>query len=509
MTNNKVVNLQQLIEIVGEFPRSKKVVHCHGTFDIVHPGHIRHLQFAKSKADILVTSITADEHITKGVYRPYVPEQLRANNLASLEVVDYVLIDSEPTPIKILKALKPDFFAKGYEYQDGDINPKTQEEIEAISDYGGEMLFTPGDIVYSSSALIGIEEPEIRIDKLLGLMSAEGISFGDLKASLNTISGKAVHIVGDTIVDRQTICAPYGGGTKTPTLSVRYEGQMDFTGGAAIVAKHLKAAGAYVHFTTVLGEDEAGQSVISDLESYGIDVNVVIEQSRPTTIKNAIVVQGYRLLKIDVVENTPLLAQSITTIQDHLSKFACDAVIFSDFRHGIFNQHSIVAMQQCVPENCFLAADSQVASRWGNILDFQGFDLITPNEKEARFSLGDQDTVVRPLAKKLHEKAGCKTLILKCGDKGIITYIKNDDDYRAFFSIDTFAKSVVDAVGAGDALLAYASLLMTAGAGPAMASIIGNIAAGLECEQDGNHPITPNMINERLDEIEKLSKYEI
>jgi rfaE bifunctional protein kinase chain/domain len=509
MNNQKIVNLQQLIQIVGDFPRSRKVVHCHGTFDIVHPGHIRHLQFAKSKAEILVTSITADEHITKGAYRPYVPEQLRANNLASLEVVDFVLIDSDATPIKILESLKPDFFAKGYEYQEGDINPKTQEEIEAISTYGGEMLFTPGDIVYSSSALIGLVEPEIRFDKLLSLMGAEGISFVDLRASVDTISGKKVHIVGDTIVDRQTICTPYGGGTKTPTLSVRYEGQMDFTGGAAIVAKHLKAAGANVHFTTVLGEDEAGKTVVSDLESCGIDVNVVTEPNRPTTIKNAIIAQSYRLLKIDIVENTPVLSQTTSTIQDFLSKTESDAVIFSDFRHGIFNQNSISTMQQHIPGNCFTAADSQVASRWGNILDFQGFDLITPNEKEARFSLGDQDTVVRPLAKKLHEKARCKTLILKCGDKGVITYVKNDDDYRAFFSIDTFAKSIVDAVGAGDALLAYSTLLMTAGASPAIASIIGSIAAGLECEQDGNFPITPKMIIHRLNEIEKLSNYEV
>ena len=69
----------------------------------------------------------------------------------------------------------------------------------------------------------------------------------------------------------------------------------------------------------------------------------------------------------------------------------------------------------------FRVADSQVASRWGNILEFKGFDLITPNEREARFALADQDTGVRPLAAKLHEDAECKTVILKLGDRGVLT----------------------------------------------------------------------------------------
>ena len=88
---------------------------CHGNFDVVHPGHIRHLYHAKSKADLLLVSVTADKHIKKANYRPYIPQDLRAFNLASLEVVDYVLIDQNSEPYNNLKKLKPDFFIKGYE----------------------------------------------------------------------------------------------------------------------------------------------------------------------------------------------------------------------------------------------------------------------------------------------------------------------------------------------------------------------------------------------------------
>ena len=92
---------------------------CHGVFDLVHPGHIRHLLYAKEKADILVASLTADAHITKAQYRPFVPQDLRALNLAALEMVDFVVIDLNPTPIDNIARIQPDYFAKGYEYADG------------------------------------------------------------------------------------------------------------------------------------------------------------------------------------------------------------------------------------------------------------------------------------------------------------------------------------------------------------------------------------------------------
>ena len=97
-------------------------------------------------------------------------------------------------------------------------------------------------------------------------------------------------------------------------------------------------------------------------------------------------------------------------------------MIFADFRHGIFNKNSIPNFVKAINSGVFKVADSQVASRWGNILDFKNFDLITPNEKEARFSLADQDTTIRPLASRLYNEARCKNMILKLGEKGTITF---------------------------------------------------------------------------------------
>ena len=505
---HKIKNVEELRAAIGPRPRPRTVVMCHGVFDLVHPGHIRHLLYAKSKADILVASLTADVHIHKANYRPFVPQDLRALNLAALEMVDYVLIDEEATPLRNLALVQPDFFAKGYEYQNGGMHPKTQEEIATVERYGGEVLFTPGDIVYSSSALIESGPPDITIDKLLMLMDAEGIGFDQLRATLEGCRGISVHVVGDTIVDSLTHTTMIGGMTKTPTPSVRFDGVQNFIGGAAIVAAHLRAAGAEVTFSTVLGDDPMRDFVLDGLESAGVKVQPIIERARPTTHKNTIVCGDYRLLKVDTLDNRSISDHAVEQIAEQVERTRSDAVVFSDFRHGLFNRRTIPHLVGAVPPGTFRVADSQVASRWGNILDFRGFDLITPNEREARFALADQDTGIRPLAAKLHEDSGCRMLILKLGDRGVLTCRPGKgNDLRSFFVVDSFAERVVDAVGAGDALLAYATLAMAASGSEVSATVLGSIAAALECERDGNLPISLAAIGERIDALEKRALY--
>ena len=171
----KVKTVEELCKLIGPRPRARKVIMCHGVFDIVHPGHVRHLIYAKSKGDVLVVSVTADEHIAKGNVRPYVPETLRAINLAAFEMVDYVIIDRDPTPLANLRQIQPDYYAKGYEYVAGSLHPKTQEELRVLESYGGEVLFTPGDIVYSSSRLIDQSPPDIASDKLLVFLTRRDV----------------------------------------------------------------------------------------------------------------------------------------------------------------------------------------------------------------------------------------------------------------------------------------------------------------------------------------------
>jgi rfaE bifunctional protein kinase chain/domain len=505
---HKIKSVEELKAALGARPRNRQVIMCHGVFDVVHPGHVRHLLYAKTKADVLVASITADLHISKGHHRPHVPQELRALNLAAFEIVDYVLIDKNPTPIENIAILQPDFFAKGYEYTAGALPPKTQEEMQALRTYGGELIFTPGDVVYSSTKLIDLAPPSIKNEKLLTFMDSERLTFDVLRRTLDGLGEHSVHVVGDTIVDTYTQTAMIGGQTKTPTMSVLYEGQDDYIGGAAVVAQHLRAAGARVVFSTVLGEDMLRDFVLTGLEKSGVDCRAIIDKTRPTTNKNAIVAGGYRLLKIDTLDNRSISDEIVNRLCGAIRDVASDAVVFSDFRHGIFNRRTIPGLIEAIPVGRFRVADSQVASRWGNITEFKGFDLITPNEREARFALADQDSGIRPLASALYDAADCKTLILKLGERGVLTCRSADhESLDSFIVIDSFAERVVDAVGAGDALLAYATLAKVASGSDAIATILGSMAAACECEVDGNVPITPQDVRAKIDAVEDQANY--
>jgi sugar/nucleoside kinase (ribokinase family) len=291
-------------------------------------------------------------------------------------------------------------------------------------------------------------------------------------------------------------------------MSVLYEQRTDYVGGAGIVAEHLRAAGASVVFSTVLGNDALKDFALAELTGHGVDVRPVIDPTRPTTNKNAIVVDGYRLLKVDTLDNRSIANGVLEQLIKAVKSTQADAVVYSDFRHGVFNRRTIPALLEAIPKGMFKVADSQVASRWGNITDFKGFDLITPNEREARFALADQDSGIRPLASGVYNAADCKVLILKLGDRGVLTCRSPEQtDLNSFFVLDSFVDRLVDAVGAGDALLAYATLAMLVSGSPAEAAILGSMAAACECERDGNIPVAPGDMEAKLAAVERHVEY--
>jgi len=501
---HKIKTPAEIREVIGPLPRQQRAIMCHGVFDVVHPGHVRHLLYAKSKADILIASLTADRHIKKGLHRPHVPQDLRAVNLAAFEMVDYVVIDRNDKPLAILATIQPDYFAKGFEYNANGLSPNTAEEAKVVEAYGGEILFTPGDVIYSSSALIRLAPPSVKLETIQILMEREQITFDHLHKVLSQLSGKHVHVVGDTIIDTYTYCTMIGGQTKTPTISVLYQQRTDYVGGAGIVAKHLVAAGAKVSFSTVLGNDSLKDFALDDLKSTGVDVRAIVDPSRPTVNKNAIVAGGYRLLKVDTLDNRSISDLILGSMIEGLQSTPAEAVVFSDFRHGMFNRRTIPELVDAIPKHAYRAADSQVASRWGNITDFQNFDLITPNEREARFALGDQDSGIRPLSSKIYDAAQCKLLILKLGERGVLACRDVDhESLDSFFVIDSFVNNLVDPMGAGDALLAYTTLAMLASRNEAIATILGTMAAACECEREGNIPISNDDVRTKLADVER------
>lgn len=491
---DKIKSIDELCSII---PRNKKIAMCHGVFDIIHPGHLRHLMYAKEQSDILIASLTTDKFIQKGEDRPYVPEELRAINLAALEMVDYVIIDTNPTPIENILKIKPNYFIKGFEYNSG-INPKTKEEEITVSSYGGKILFSPGDIVYSSTHLLSIHKPKLTIEKLLTIMECENITFDDLLDTLHKFKDIKVHVIGDTIVDKYSYCSLLGQTTKTPTFSIKRESEKMFVGGAGIVTKHFQSLGANVEFTTLFGIDKITEFVVDNLNDIKLNI---LSDNRSTTLKERFWCDGYKLLQVDTLDNRPISDKILNQV---IIKDNTDIAVFSDFRHGIFNKRNIKYLSNLIPKNTIKVADSQVSNRWGNILEYQNFDIIFPNEKEARFALADQDTAIRPLGLELYRKSNAKYLILKLGEKGTLTYRGIDNKPKDFFALDSFVEKLVDANGAGDAMLAITSLAYKVSNNIVISSILGSLGAACACEKEGNVPITIQEIKEKIDQIRNL-----
>jgi rfaE bifunctional protein nucleotidyltransferase chain/domain len=155
MSARKILPLEAIAERLGAWRKDrKKIVHCHGCFDLIHIGHIRHLQAARRMGDALVVTVTPDKYVGKGDGRPAFPEQLRAEAVAALECVELVAINQWPTAAQTIRLLKPDYYVKG---QAGEIpssrSEKLRAEIEVLREVGGEMRFTH-EPVFSSTVLL-------------------------------------------------------------------------------------------------------------------------------------------------------------------------------------------------------------------------------------------------------------------------------------------------------------------------------------------------------------------
>lgn len=500
--SKKIINEKNAKKFFLKIKKTKKVIHCHGVFDLVHPGHLRHFLYCKSKADILIVSLTSDSFIKKGIYRPFVPEKLRAMNLAALEMVDYVIINRNNRPYDLINLIKPNFFAKGLEYSfsGSSNNSLTNKEKSIVEKFGGKLIFTPGDFVKSSSQIINSNPPDLKFEKLKLLMDTEKLKFVDLLNCIKNLKKLKVTVIGDIIVDSISSCKVIGGLHKTPTLSVQIYDKKNFLGGAGIVASHFKSLTKNVKIISVIGQDKMGSFAIKELNKLNVKHDLFKENNRPTVNKNSLYAQNHKLIKIDTVDNSYINDETTNKIIKILAKDKSDIVVFSDFRHGIFNKHSLSKILEVKSlKKKFLVADSQVASRWGNILDFKKFDLITPTENEARLALFEQDLGIRPLATKLLKNSSAKNLILKLGEKGLISLSrKNRSDY---VSIDPFVKNLVDANGAGDALLAYSSAVLYSTKSIILSSIVGTLAASCKCEIEGNKPVTIGILEKKIKEV--------
>jgi len=155
--NKKIKSLDELKKIISKKKSlGKKIVLCHGVFDLLHFGHLQHFKKAKTYGDILVVTVTQDQHINKGPNRPFFNSQIRQNLLAELSVIDYVSEVNGPSAKNSIISIKPDFYIKGQDYKKKeDVTGKIDVEIKEVKKYGGKTIYT-NEVVFSSTKLLNL-----------------------------------------------------------------------------------------------------------------------------------------------------------------------------------------------------------------------------------------------------------------------------------------------------------------------------------------------------------------
>jgi len=154
MIRTEISTLTNLLQEIESLKSNNKTIGlCHGCFDMLHIGHLNHFFTAKKNCDILIVSVTADEYVNKGPYRPVVTEKDRATMILNQKPVDFVLINKRDGAVNLLEILKPNFFFKGIEYSKNpdEINPNFLKELEILNKNNGKMIYTDDEIRSSTT----------------------------------------------------------------------------------------------------------------------------------------------------------------------------------------------------------------------------------------------------------------------------------------------------------------------------------------------------------------------
>jgi rfaE bifunctional protein kinase chain/domain/rfaE bifunctional protein nucleotidyltransferase chain/domain len=486
---NKIKELEDLQNICSDLKnKGKKIVHCHGVFDLLHIGHIKHFQEAKAFGDILVVTITPDKFVNKGPNRPAFNTKLRLEALAALESVDFVASNKWPNAVKTIKIIKPSIYCKGPDYKEhsDDLTGKINEEENAVISVGGKIHYTK-DITFSSSSLLNhfgdlFSEEQKSFVKLI----IEKFPFELIKSKVEDLGKLRVLVVGETIIDQYVFCEALGKSGKEPVLVLRDIETQQYLGGSLAIARHLKDFCSQVSLLSFLGEDNEYIDFIEDNIEKDISLHFLKKQNSPTIVKRRFLdkVDSKKVLGVYSINDDPLTKKNEKEfiknfdrlVEDH------DLVIVSDYGHGIITQKVAEHISKC---NKFISLNAQInAANTGthNIRKYHDINCLIINATELRHEMRQREGDLVELGKKLKKSVSADQITVTMGRAGAFLLDNKDSSVNC----PGFAVDIIDKIGAGDALLALLSICLYNKIDSDLALFISSIAAAQSVESIGN-----------------------
>jgi len=477
--------LDDASRILRALPAGARTVFVSGNFNVLHPGHMRLLQFAADCGDFLIVGVNP-----AGSAGAFLPEDLRLDAVRALTCVDAAFLLPGP-PSAAVRELKPAMVVKGREHQDRD-NPEAAE----VAAYGGRMLFASGDVGFSSRELVRQEFSELvasSIELPTDFPARYGFSLADLSALVGQLRGLRVLVIGDLVVDDYIACDAVGLSREDPTIVVTPVLEERFIGGAGIVAAHAAGLGGQATFISVTGGDDVADWACDRLVAAGVDAVLIPDPTRPTTLKQRFRAAGKTLLRVNRLKqhgvDPDIEARILSEVTVRLA--ATDLIIFSDFNYGALPQRLVEQISQAARErNIPMAADSQSSSQVGDISRFRDMLLLKPTEHEARLAMRDFQSGLVAAAEALRVRSQATHICLSLGADGVLIHTAPAVAGGAVTDqLPAFNRAPKDVAGAGDCFLIAASMALARGADIWRASYLGSVAAALQVGRVGNVPL--------------------
>jgi rfaE bifunctional protein kinase chain/domain len=469
------------------------LVFVSGNFNIVHPGHLRLLKYGKELGNQLIVGVFSDK-IAKNA--AHVAQNLRLESIESLSIVDKAFI-IDKNILDVIKELKPDIVLKGKEHEF-----ELNIEKDIIQSYGGKLVFSSGEIIFSSYDLLNktlnnnnyIQKYIISKEFLL----RHSIKKKKLFDLINNFTNLNVIVLGDLIIDEYITCEPLGMSQEDPTIVVQPLESKKYLGGAGIVALHSSSLGANVNFISVTGDDAINKFAKDKLNEFNVNSHIIIDETRPTTLKQRYRTKGKTLLRVSHLHQTAINVDIQTKIIKRINSLIKNAniLIFSDFNYGCLPNEMVNSIIKIANENnVMMIADSQSSSQVGDIARFKGMNLITPTEREARLSVRDNECGLVILAEKLRIISNASNLFLKIGEEGVLIHAETSINNTWLTDrIPALNNNPIDVAGAGDSMMISSAMILASGGNIWEAAAIGSIAAAIQVGRIGNIPITKKEI---------------
>ncbi len=487
----EIINKNDLTKINELKQSGKKIVLCHGVFDLVHPGHIIHFQEAKKMGDVLVVSITSAKYVRKGPGRPYFDDEMRMKFLTAIGCIDYVMLSESYTVDDIIQVLEPDLYVKGQEYArpEDDITGMIDVETELVRQHGGEIAYTTGQ-VFSSTKLINHALPALTSEvKEYMEQFHQKYKMSDIKDYIAKMRELKVLVIGDVIIDEYFYCMVQGLMSKDMGYSARYRYSEQYLGGALAVANHLSSFSEHVTLMSIVGAEESIHSKILNELSNKMRLDLTYSSVFETIIKRRYVSLNEKreeVNKIFAVNNLPMPMridmETMNRFKQHLEEkiHQFDVVILCDFGHGLIDQNVMEILEDHAK---FLAVNCQTnSSNYGKnlITKYRRADVFSLDQKELSLAFSNYGNEEEELLLQLAEYFKSKGW-LTMGAQGAIA-IENGKLHPC----PAFTLKVKDTIGAGDAFFALASMSAAVGAPMEAGTFMGNIAGALAANIVGN-----------------------